>query len=453
MSVSKQTTDDYSTQAFRGIGKKLYLSTEWADVHFVFESKDGEVDRIPAHKMLLVAASKVFLKMFNGSWKEKEEVNIVDASAAAFREFLQFFYLDHVNLTIENVAKVLNLGQMYDIAECLSVCGDYLKNHLNKNNVCWTYELAILFDHVDLIHSCEKIIGMDTNEVITSAAFIATDRKIVQQILTLNWFSCTEVELFEACMAWILADSNQNTLTKELRDEYADLFDGIRFAAMSLEQFAGITPTYRELFSYDEYVDIIQLISNREYEPKYFNSNRQKRDLIPWKDDDVIRCDRLISQFQLCKPYQIKNTEKTIFTTNKPVLLRGILCDGIYEYNYVSNKYDIPLSSLQTWLTVLESPIDLDSDENKTLYTEQGALLNGKCVVISMSKPIHIRPGFMYEIRLEQTSPFNCCNGAILKHKVHMDHGITIQFHQDPIFLGDPNVSRGLICALDFYNF
>lgn len=454
MSALKQTTADYSSQVYRSIGRKLYLSSELADIHFVFMTEDGESDRIPAHKMLLSAASAVFAKMFNGTWKEKDEVTIVDTPVAAFREFLQFFYLNDVNLTMENVDKVMNLGQMYDVTECLSVCNDFLKNHLNESNVCSTYELATLFDNVALMRSCETIIGMEPKMVFESEAFMTTDRKVLRKILSLNWLSCTEIDLFDAFVARILANSNQKTLTaKELRGEYLDLFDEIRFGAMPLQQFVTKTPEYRELFSYEEYTDIIQLIANGEYESKCFNSNRQTRDLIPWSEDDVIRCDRTISQFNLCKPYEIKSTEKTIFTINKPVLLKGIVCDGIYAYNYVEHKYFVPLASLQTQLTIVESPVDLDSDENKTLYTEKGALLNGNRVEILMPKPIIIRPGFMYEIRLDQKPSSDSCNGAILKREVCMEQGFIIRFHQDSVFPGDPNVSRGLVCALDFYKF
>lgn len=454
MSLSKQKTEDYTIQVFKAIGKKLYLNSELADVHFIFEKKDGEYDRVPAHKLVLSSASEVFQTMFNGSWKEKDEVKIGDAPVSAFREFLQFFYLDHANLTTENVAKVLNLGQMYNIDECLTVCIEFLKNHLNENNVSWIYELAIFYDNIDLINSCELIIGMDTKTLIKSPSFIAMDRKILRRILSLNWLSCTEVELFEACMDWIMADSNQNHLTKELVcNEYADIFDGIRFGSMSLEQFVDLTPSYRELFSYDDYVDIIQSISKHESNQMNSNIDFLKREMIPWNEHDVIRCYRSISQFYLCKPYQIKNVEKTIFTTNKPVLLRGIAFDGIYEYNYIDHKYSIPVASLPTQLTILKSPIDLDSDERKTIHIEKGFLMNGNCVVTTMPKPILIRPGFMYEIRLEQKPSSNCCNGAILKPQVNMEHGITIKFHHDPIFFGDPNVLRGLIYALDFYRF
>lgn len=42
----------------------FYLSENLADVNFEFDSDDGAILRIPAHKMLLVAASEKFKEMF-----------------------------------------------------------------------------------------------------------------------------------------------------------------------------------------------------------------------------------------------------------------------------------------------------------------------------------------------------------------------------------------------------
>lgn len=70
---------------------QLYHDTKTADVQFTFGShaSDGTVTRIPAHKNLLAAGSKVFRTMFYGDLKETGDVRVVDTSDAAFKEFLQ----------------------------------------------------------------------------------------------------------------------------------------------------------------------------------------------------------------------------------------------------------------------------------------------------------------------------------------------------------------------------
>lgn len=160
-------------QLFSSIGKKLqklYLKEKLADLHFVFNSM-GQCIRVPAHKLLLMVGSDVFYTMFNEWWSENDEVEIVDVSVEAFKEFLQFFYLIEVNLTKENVAEVMYLGKKYNVVECLEMCTKFLKYTLDETNVCWGYDLAITYDRENLKHFCETIIGIKTKEVLDSDDF------------------------------------------------------------------------------------------------------------------------------------------------------------------------------------------------------------------------------------------------------------------------------------------
>lgn len=86
----------------------LYHDSKTADVHFTFESSsnDGIETRITAHKSLLAATSDVFGAMLYGELKETGDIPVIDASDAAFKEFLQYFYQRKVKLTAENVAEV-----------------------------------------------------------------------------------------------------------------------------------------------------------------------------------------------------------------------------------------------------------------------------------------------------------------------------------------------------------
>lgn len=86
MAAANVSSREYVIGVSSTIVEKLYLNEEFADTHFVFES--GE--RIPANKNILGIVSDVFRVMFNGSYIEKTEMKIVDASVNAFKEFLQF---------------------------------------------------------------------------------------------------------------------------------------------------------------------------------------------------------------------------------------------------------------------------------------------------------------------------------------------------------------------------
>lgn len=88
---------------------KLYLNAELSDFAFKFES-----EKVPVHKCILANVSPVFRAMFSGPIKEKgDSVEIIDSNAEAFKEFLQFFYLDEAMLTKEHIQQVRLISLSY----------------------------------------------------------------------------------------------------------------------------------------------------------------------------------------------------------------------------------------------------------------------------------------------------------------------------------------------------
>lgn len=60
-----------------------------SDVIFIFRSgENGNMEKVPAHKCILSASSSAFAALFYGPHKEIGDINISDATPAAFREFL-----------------------------------------------------------------------------------------------------------------------------------------------------------------------------------------------------------------------------------------------------------------------------------------------------------------------------------------------------------------------------
>lgn len=59
----------------------------------------------------MAALSPKYKAQFYGAMPETDVVNVSGVSAAAFEEFLKFFYTDKVSLSIENIEDVLNLAK------------------------------------------------------------------------------------------------------------------------------------------------------------------------------------------------------------------------------------------------------------------------------------------------------------------------------------------------------
>lgn len=449
MSIIDQASGDYSSQVLLKLNQELYLSSELADVHFVCDTKPNGVERVrvPAQKLHLIAGSVVFRAMFNGPWKNKNEVE-VDASASSFMEFLQFFYFDQVRLTMENIVEVMNLGKKYQIIDCLDVCSKFLRARLTIDNVCSLYGLAIVFDQDALKRACEIFIGYNAKVVFQSTMFLACSQNVLAEILKLNFLSCSEIELFKACMTWIKANSRKNVINKELIvAKLGDSFRDIRFGSMSLHEYADLIPRYGNALSFDEQQEIIQMIANENFIPKILSGNRIKRRNVDLLKGEmrIIGC-RYRPRTQFMQPFKIKSSEITRFTTNEMVLLSAFGCNAVFDHN--DNRLCDVIERMPSKVTVIET---FSGSSEKVVLHTANIDLNLKGVTIAMPKPVLCKPGFLYEIQIEQKTTAKYCAMPFMKNQIQLAHDILIKFHDEPINPNDPEVTRGLVSNFAFY--
>lgn len=296
----------------------LYLKEKFSDVHFLFVSDDGTtLKSVPGHKNLLGADSDVFEQMFYGELKENGDVTIADASQAAFMEFLQFFYLSEVKLSAEHIAGVMYLGHKYNVKKCVDACVKLLRDDLTNENVCNILPL-VNFDEQDaLMKICEKRILLNAGEVFASAGFLECSKEALAHILKMNLLPCSEVDIFEACMAWVKAKSRKNEVSKAMVEKYlGDLYREIRFVSMTIQEFCALKTEYDAVLR-DDFEDIIRLIARIDIHSEQFNTFPRQ---VQWNQDATVTCDRKYYN-TIARRYTLDIEEKTTFTTNEPFVL------------------------------------------------------------------------------------------------------------------------------------
>ncbi|XP_055307298.1 BTB/POZ domain-containing protein 3-like [Sitodiplosis mosellana] len=324
----------------------LYLNVEIADVNFIITSSNGQEDRIPAHKVLLASRSDVFKAMFYGPAKEEGDVKIVDTTSTAFKQFLQFFYFGRVSLTMENIGYVLGLVNKYNMPDGMNVCVSFIKDTLTENNACTAYGLAILYDQDNLKQFAEQQISRNTKAVFESASFLKCNHAILGHILNIDILSCPEVEVFKACIAWVKAASGREVLTRKIvRTHLVDLFYEIGFGLMTYDEFAALVPVYGNLFSKEEYIEIIQMIGSNDFESKIFKNNPRML------KKSLIECNR-IDENQMIESghtYSSEGIENVSFSSNKTLMLHEIVCQ-----NLSVPRDGGPASVLSTEVTIIQ---------------------------------------------------------------------------------------------------
>lgn len=374
----------------------LYLHEETADVHFVFLT-NGERKKLPAHKYMLGIGSPVFQSMFYGSLKEQGDVVITDATIEAFEEFLQFFYLADVKLTIENAAEVMNLVNKYGAVECFSICEQFLLQNLTMESVCGALELAITFDRIELRQALMKEIMETTDGLFASDSFKNCTPGILKRILECESLNCTEKAVFDACVVW-----SENACIKEnlnpsemlnIREQLGECLHLIQFAVMDREDISRCVVKYNELFTREELLEIITILSadNTTTLQYFVRKNRAKS--TEWKEDAAL----LFSHIDLKNAY-VNQVEVTGIQTNKKLLLGAVATQIVSTKRYLKKE-------LLGVMTIREMKDSKNLDDNKILLEQPFIVtLSGNAVtrnsIQKLIKPIVVVPNALYTIKI-----------------------------------------------------
>lgn len=434
------------SMAFTGLNrfKERHLSSEGADVWFNFHG-----ERIPAHKIILTTMSPWFQTMFLGSLPEGAEVDMSEGklTADAFKEFLQFFYMDvdNVILTMENIDGVIDLAKQSLTDHIFDECENFLVKTVTTDTMCFGYELALRYGANKLKAICEDEICVNAEKILRSPSFIEFPHEFLQNILKCDALACEEKDVFDACIAWAKAACNRNnqdpSKADNLRAHLKDSVYQIRFNSMTKKEIANCIGPYSGLFLADELEEIICMNGNEtngkkfNWTPRYFNLKCDK--------GRQLKCKRF--QFwSLDFMYEVKEVETLTFTCNRRVLLTGFKCECAKQYQC---EVDFVINEMRS------------NDENKVeRYSQQQVILDFKHkrkevssyeAQVPLNKAILLRPKHKYEIRitrkLEQldTEEAKLWNKTIFKSSVLVDLDIMIRF----------NKRQGIISALNLIRF
>lgn len=258
------------------VGSRMYSNREkTGDIKFKIGS-----ECISAHKCVLASLSPKYEAQFYGEFDDtnSEFIEVKGVSASAFKEFLQFFYCDEINLTRENIEEVLFLTKESLVDEFFKICINFLSGTYSIENVCQTFHLSTLYECEDLLKRCKLSIVSNSDQVFASNAFITCDREILTTILQMGSLASKETDIFKACITWAKNKCNESgkdpTNNENLRNELGDLIYQIRFGAMRIEEFMPLYKTFKDLFTEDEREEIFYSIGKvNGDEVKKFNSN------------------------------------------------------------------------------------------------------------------------------------------------------------------------------------
>lgn len=381
---------------FQNIGVKLYLNKEQADVYFKFEN-ETKIIRIPAHKTLLINGSSVFKAMFTGGLKENGDVEIKDVCLDVFKEFLQFFYLDEVEVTIQNVADVMYLAEKYDVTECMNVCEQFLlKQHLTELDILKAFELAIKFERLELKTFTEKQISEQAVTIFSYNIIKNCSKETLKIVLEIKNLNCEPKDIFDGCIYWAVHAciiNGRDPSVENQRNELGECFNLIPFGLMDAIEISECITQHRGLFNRDELEDVIDMLSSNGsprlqiFKPKSY--------FLQWNKDSVLKCSRVGSLSM--RNHYLNQLEVASFNTKKRMLFGGISLAGIHDK---SNSHNVQ-NYLRGVLTIIENDIiHLDSKILLVQPVKFALDLQKMLTTIEFTKELLIKSDKVYEVQI-----------------------------------------------------
>lgn len=362
----------------------LYLKDRMSDVNFLFYEKNTEnvdskklIEKVPAHKLILASASPVFEAEFYGLIKENGDIDIVDSSPEAFKEFLQCFYLGAVTFTMKNIPEIMNLANKYDVSDCMDACVQFFTDNFTEKDIWLAYELANLHEHKKLKKFCEKHIVNSSDTVLKSDEFLDCDKKSLHEILKLD-LNSREITVFNRCLAWAKNACQQNGLDennfKNLRNQLGDCLYLIRFGTMTIHEFS--TLNCDGIFTTVELKDIIRSISSKGYVSMKFNQNlRQKNSSkVEWNESRVLIYNSIFGE----SVGPVQSSEIVFITTNKTTLLGGIYLAPVWYNEDINFSLNVSFSITEI--------------QGKSVSSETGSILFSDTKKIFFHNQAYIKP-------------------------------------------------------------
>ncbi|XP_033327147.2 transport and golgi organization 10 [Megalopta genalis] len=224
----------------------------------------------PAHRLILCASSDVFqVMLMSPQWSESQESRVTlqetPQCASIFSEFLRYFYTGQIRINCGVVLPILSLADKYNVRDLISLCLDYMQNHIALAAMHCTLASWLQYTsncgHHNITQACQNFIKWNLELVFKTADFGNVDLdNLVSLLHQSSLVIKDEMTLYKRLESWL--DHQTARLRMQLSSEEFEVtikqlvitvMTPVRFPMMSPRQLAELllaplTLTYKEFF-------------------------------------------------------------------------------------------------------------------------------------------------------------------------------------------------------------
>ncbi|XP_035659315.1 kelch-like protein 24, partial [Branchiostoma floridae] len=192
-----------STELHKGLGK-LYNNGLLTDVVL----KVGK-ETFPCHRNVLASVSPYFFAMFTNGLAEshRREVEITGIDAEIMKAILTYVYTTEVELTAQDVERLLVAAHMLQIESLVDHCGNFMSFRLNPSNCVGMWIFGDTHNAHVLRSDARQWIDFKFDIVQKEEEFVNMDKDRLVEIVSSDGLYVEREELvFQAVMNWLKYD-------------------------------------------------------------------------------------------------------------------------------------------------------------------------------------------------------------------------------------------------------
>ncbi|CAG5130420.1 unnamed protein product [Candidula unifasciata] len=176
--------------------------TEGHLAHDVFFIVGDTKDKFSAHKSKLESASNTFRDLLQTSDTHKNEFDLPEIRAEAFREVLRHIYHADEQLNIDNVICVLHAADYFTLSNLKLTCQTFLQKYLEINNACKLLVEARLYDCQGEERIIISFLEKNLRDVLQSTSINCLSRSLLNEVLTLHGEDVNEILKKQVADQW-----------------------------------------------------------------------------------------------------------------------------------------------------------------------------------------------------------------------------------------------------------
>ncbi|KAI8502222.1 hypothetical protein Bbelb_198100 [Branchiostoma belcheri] len=195
-----------STELHKGLGK-LYSTGLLTDVVL----KVGK-ERFPCHRNVLASVSPYFFAMFTNGLAEshQREVEITGIDAGTMKKILSYVYTTEVEITEDNVERLLVAANMLQLTMLVEDCGNFMFERVNNSNCIGMWIFGDTHNSSMLRDGARQWINFNFDIVRKEEEFLHMDQERLMDIIFSDMLEVEREEIvFEAAMSWLKYDIPQ----------------------------------------------------------------------------------------------------------------------------------------------------------------------------------------------------------------------------------------------------